>query len=355
MTVFNKDNLGYKTKKYPLFLGDDLGLFDTVNIAYPQIEDLYQKQLKQIWNEFEVDLSQDKMDMLTVPKETSDLMIKTLSWQHLADSVASKSIAGLLMPYVTNSELEGLINLWAFFETIHARTYSHIVKQTFKDPNEMLNNTYNEMSVLVRSEAIVKAFNGLESLSKDVSKNDKMKALVKAITALFALEGIAFMSSFAVTFSIVETDVFQGIGQLVTLICRDEMLHTRMDFAVIDILKKDPEWLEVIKEVQPEIKEILDSVVNQELSWSDYLFSEGRQVVGLNAGLLKEYVQYMAKPLYDFMGVDYSFETYKENPLPYMDKYIDSSKVQTAAQELQLTAYNIGDIEDDTDSLDFDF
>lgn len=51
-----------------------------------------------------------------------DLMVKTISWQHLADSVASKSIAGLLMRYVTNSELESLINAWSFFETIHART-----------------------------------------------------------------------------------------------------------------------------------------------------------------------------------------------------------------------------------------
>src|SRR3972149_2259366 len=107
MTVFNANNVGHKTKKYPLFLGEDLGLFDTINITYPVLEDLYQKQISQIWNETEISLVQDKQDMLTLPKDTVDLMVKTISWQHLADSVASKSVSGLLMRYVTNSELEG--------------------------------------------------------------------------------------------------------------------------------------------------------------------------------------------------------------------------------------------------------
>lgn len=355
MTVFNKDNKGYITKKYPLFLGEDLGLFDTINLTYPKLEELYQLQVSQIWNEFEIDVSQDRMDMMTVPKETTDLMVKTISWQHLADSIAAKSVSGLLMPHITNSELEGLVSVWAFFECIHSRTYSHIVKQTFKDPNEMLQGTYDDLEVLVRSEAIAGAFNELEALPKDATKKEKQVALVKAITALFALEGIAFMSSFAVTFGITETGVFQGIGQLVKLICRDEVLHTRMDYEVINILKNDPEWLEVITENVGSIKVILDSVVDQELAWSEHLFSEGRQVVGLNSNLLKEYVVYMAQPLYKFLGVDFDYEVVNKNPLPYMDKYIDSSKMQAAAQEIQLTSYNVGAIEDDTDGLDLDW
>lgn len=208
MTVFNAKNQGYVTKKYPLFMGEQLGLFDTVNVAYPAIEKLYQQQLAQVWNEHEVDLTQDRMDMLRVPKETADLMVKTLSWQHLADSVAAKSIAALLIPFCTNSELEGMLTIQSFFEIIHSRTYSHIVKQTFVDPNKMIEQTYNDVGVLLRSEAIVKAFDELESLPKDAPTQRKKEVLLKVLVALFALEGIAFMSSFAVTFAITETDVF---------------------------------------------------------------------------------------------------------------------------------------------------
>lgn len=355
MSVFNAKNKGYETNKYPLFLGDDLGLFDTVNCAYPILEDLYQKQVSQIWNENEVSLIQDKQDMLTLPKDTVDLMVKTISWQHLADSVASKSISGLLMRYVSNSELEGLLNVWAFFETIHARAYSHIIKQTFIDPSQMLRDTYNSVETLVRSEAIIEAFNQLEQLPTTATDEDKRKAIALAFTALFALEAIAFMSSFAVTFAITETGAFQGIDQEVTLIARDESLHTRMDFAILNILKQDGAWVETFTAIAPAIKAVLDSVVDQELKWAEYLFSEGRQVIGLTAQLLQEYTLFMAKPLYDSLGVAFDYEVVEDNPCSYMEKHIDSTKVQVAAQELQITSYKIGSVKDDTDGLDLSF
>lgn len=355
MTVFNANNKGHVSKNYPLFFGDDLGIFDTVNIAYPEIEQLYQQQMSQIWYESEVDLSQDRMDMQNLPEGVVDLMIKTVGWQFLADSVASRSIAELLLPHCSNNELEGMLTSQSLFEVIHARSYSHIVKQTFADPNQMIEDIYNNTQTLVRSEAIVKAFDTLQSLPKDATDKEKKKALIKAFAALFALEGIAFMASFAVTFSIAETDVFQGIGALVALICRDEVLHTRMDYTVLDILLRDESWKDVVVESKEEIKQILDDVVQQEIDWSDYLFSEGRQVVGLSAELLKEYVQHMALPIYEALGVEYGFDVHKENPLPYMDKYIDPSQMQSAAQEIQITSYNIGAIENDTTGLDLDF
>ena len=354
MAVFNKNNTGYKDKEYPLFLGNEMGLFDTINTAYPKLEELYQTQLSQIWNEFEVDLTQDRMDMLQVPPEVTDLMVKTISWQHLADSVACKSIAELFLPYCTNSELEGLLTIQSFFEIIHSRTYSHIVKQTFTDPNKMLEDTYNNTQVLMRSDKIVECFNKLQSIKVTDNIAVKKEAIVNAVVALFGLEGISFMSSFAVTFGISETDVFQGIASLVTLIARDEILHTRMDYEILRILKNSNEWGYIFKENKHMFKSILDSIVKKELDWTEYLFSEGRQVVGLNATLLKEYVCYMAKPLYEFLEVPFDFDVIVDNPLPYMDKYIDSSQIQSAAQEIQLTSYNVGVIEDDTDGLDLD-
>lgn len=355
MTVFNASNKGHMTGEYPLFFGEDLGIFDTINLQYPEIEKLYHQQMSQIWNEFEVDLTQDRMDMQRLPKEVVDLMVKTIGWQTLADSVASRSIAELLLPHCTNSELSGMLTAQSLFEVIHARSYAHIIKQTFSDPSAMLQDIYDNTNTLIRSEAIVKAFDELQALDNTATLADKRKALVKAFTALFALEAIAFMSSFAVTFAIAETDVFQGIGALVALICRDEVLHTRMDYAVLNGLKRDKEWVETFKMLAPDMKEILDSVVMQELDWSEYLFSEGRQVVGLNKILLQEYVLYMAKPLYDALGVEYGFDVVKENPLPYMEKYINPSNMQSAPQEINMTSYKVGAIVDDSNELDLDF
>lgn len=350
-TKFNMSNKGHE-KGYPLFLGESLGIVDTINIQYPQLEDLYVKQMSQIWNEFEIDLSQDKMDMKNVSQDTKDLMVKTIMWQTSADSSASRSIVELLGKYVTNSELLNMITAQTLFEVIHARSYSHIIKQTFPDPSKMINDIYNEQGVMDRLSPIIKAFDEMERLTGCDDEKAIRQGIIKTLVALLALEAISFMSSFAVTFALTETGVFQGIGQIVTLIAKDEVLHTRMDYEVLNILKSDPQYKMDLAFLSEDIKEILDCVVEQEKVWSDYLFSGGRQVIGLNAPLLKEYVYHMAKPVYDALGVEYDFPLVEENPLPYMDKYIDSSLQFPAPQEIQLVNYKIGSIKDDTDSLD---
>ncbi|BAV81247.1 ribonucleotide-diphosphate reductase betasubunit [Vibrio phage VCPH] len=352
MTVFNAHNKGHLQEHYPLFLGEEMGLPNTVHVSYPNLEHLYQEQVVQIWNEFEVGLDQDKVDMETAPIGMVRPMQRTIMWQMLADAVAARSISALLMPWVSNPELENLINLWAFFETIHNRTYAHIVKQTMENPVDVIQETYDNANVIMRSGSIVKAFDELESAAQGTDEQFVKRALIKALVALFALEGISFMASFAVTFAITETGIFQGIGQLVTLICRDEQLHTRFDYEIVKTLKEEG-WGAEMAVITDSLKEILDEVVHQEMDWADYIFEEDN-IVGLNAGLLKAYVHFMARPIYETLGVPFDFEHEYENPLPYMEKYIDSSKMQTAAQELQITSYQIGAIADDSDNMDFD-
>ncbi|AXQ66719.1 ribonucleotide-diphosphate reductase subunit beta [Vibrio phage vB_VpS_PG07] len=352
MSKFNPNNTGYKKQKYKLFLDEQMGLPDTVNVTYPELEELYQDQVAQIWNEFEVSLTQDRMDMQKAPQGLVRPMQRTISWQMLADAVAARSIGALLLKHVTNPELENLINLWAFFETIHNRTYAHIVKQTFQDPTEMMQETYENAQVIMRSQNIVKAFDALEDLPKEASEREVKRALLRALVALFALEAISFMGSFAVTFAITEAKVFQGIGQLVTLICRDEQLHTRFDYEILNILLYKEGWAAEAALMTEELKAILDEVVQQELDWASYIFEEDN-MVGLNEKLLQSYILYMARPVYEALGIPFDFEVIKENPLPYMTKYIDSSKMQAAAQEIQITSYQIGAISDDSDDLDF--
>lgn len=354
--LFNKENKGHSGSSKPLFLGEPLGVMDTINVQYPQLEALYQLQLSQIWNEFEVDLTQDRIQMQKLPRSQVDLMVKTIMWQHVADSVAARSIIETLGKHITNSEMSNLAHLWSFFEVIHARTYSHIIKQTFVEPNEMLEQLYEEAAVMQRSDVIIRTFEEMDLASAKYERGEmdieSLKVhILKTIAALAALESIAFMASFAVTFSLVQRGYFIGIGQLVKLIARDEVIHTRMGFALLNILRKDPAWSDVWLTASFEIENILNAVVEQELAWADYLFSEGREVIGLSAPMLKDYTLYMAAPLYKAFDIPFLYETPKEMPLPYMDKYIDSQKVQAAAQEIQLTNYKVGAVTDDTEGL----
>lgn len=353
MTTFNQHNTVHLEGGHaPLFLGQQLGVIDTINVTHKVFDELYQTQLSQIWNEFEVNITQDKLDMMQMPKNTVDMMVRTIMWQHAADSVASRSIIECLGDHITNSEFHDYATIWSFFETIHGRTYSHIIKQTFVDPNQALVELYENMQVMQRSKVLVDTFDALKTLPMDADEDTKAKAIIKVVVALFALEAIAFMGSFAITFGIGETGKFQGIVQLVKLICRDEVLHSRGGFNIIKILKKEMKKYFDDIEFKKEIKAILDEVVKQEFIWADYIFEQG-QVVGLSADLVKEYVEYMSAPVYQVCDIPFGLVPDK-NPLPYMEKYINSKKFQAAAQEIEITAYKVGAIVDDTEDLDFD-
>ena len=357
MTTFNKHNTAHKEGSSPLFMGQQLGVIDTINVTHPVFEELYQTQLSQMWNEFEVSLTQDKMDMLLMPEHTVDIMVKTIMWQHAADSVASRSIIECLGDYITNSEFHDYATIWSFFETVHGRTYSHIIKQTFTQPNDALEELYSNMQVMQRNKILVDTFDELKALPDTASERTKVKAIIKVVVALFALEAIAFMGSFAITFGIGETGKFQGITQLVKLICRDEVLHSKGGFNIINIIKKELGQYYNEPDIQDDIKHILDEVVQQELRWAEYIFSEG-QIVGLSEGMLKQYIIYMSAPVYKACGVPFDLAVFgsvpTSNPLPYMDKYIDSKKMQAAPQEIEITSYKTNSIIDDTDDIDFD-
>jgi ribonucleoside-diphosphate reductase beta chain len=353
MTKFNANNKGHD-EGYKLFLGESLGLADTVNVTYPRLEALYEQQSSFFWGFSEVGLGQDKVDMLHAPKSSVDMMTETISWQFLIDSVAGRSISAVIGKWVSNPELEYLYGIINMFEGIHARTYSHIVKSVFEYPQDILTKTYENAQVLSRSEPIVEAFDRLDAITEATPIREKEEAIILALIALFALEAIAFTASFAVTFGIAETGIFQGISQLVTLICRDEMLHARAGAEVLNILINKEGMGIAAGLAVPKIKVLLDTIVGNEISWAKHIFKE-HQIVGLNEKLLTSYVIFLARPLYLLLDVPFDFDIIRENPLMYMDKYIYSSNVQVAPQELQITAYKVGAIIDDTDGIDLNF
>ena len=234
-TVFNASNTGHLTGKYPLFLGEELGFADNINNPYPVLEKLYDQQMAQVWNHNEIDLTQDRIDMVTAPKEVTDLVVQNLLWQTLADSVASRAIGSVLAQYISNSALQDLYNSIILFESIHSKSYLHIIRQTLVDPNDALKQGYSNLAVIKRSNVLVDTFNRLANCKNE---RDKQKLVLFCVIAMYLLEAGGFMNSFAVTFAVAETGLLQGIGQVVRLICRDEMLHAQAGLVILNILKQ---------------------------------------------------------------------------------------------------------------------
>jgi ribonucleoside-diphosphate reductase beta chain len=358
LSSFNLNNSNYLTGEYPIFLGQALGLYDTVNITYPRIESNYIKQRSQMWSESEVSLDQSRKDFATCSKNNYDVMIKNLAYQWSADSLA-KSIITLLSPFLTNNEAVAAFMFQSNMEVIHSRTYSEIVRQCIKSPEEVFEEILKNKHILSRLEKVQEVFESIEHYgllytSGEIEVNDELRlTLLKGMFALLALEGIQFISSFAATFAMGEQQLFIGACKLIQKICLDEIEHSNLDMIVIEELLKEPEWKKVFEDNKQELTGILNEVVKAEEVWSNYLFSEGRVVLGLNSQLLKEWLWYNAYPIYKRLGLHCEFKVTK-NPLSWMEQWMNTDMVQSANQEIQSTAYKLNSIKDSEDE-EYDF
>jgi len=91
-------------------------------------------------------------------------------------------------------------------------------------------------------------------------------------------------------------------------------------------------------------------VIREEKAWADYLFNKG-PVIGLNAAVLKDFVDYTAVAALKEIGIKYQSSAPKSTPIPWFNKHVDTSKKQTALQENESTNYVIGVM---SDSIDYD-
>lgn len=257
---------------------------------------------------------------------------------------------------------KGLISLTG--NCLHATTYSEIIRQCIANPDDIFEEILNDKNITDRSAVIGEAFSKLKvlgakyTLDKDsVSDYEVKETLLLSLVALYCLEAMEFMASFACTFALAERDLFEGIASLVQKIMIDETVHTEMDEVILDILLKEDSWKEVYVSIKPKVQELVDSVYQQELSWSEYIFSEGRSVVGLTEGLLKDWVTYRSDAVYNKLGLTKPYTVVEECPLPWMEsKWLDIDANQQAAQEADLNNYRLNSVIDDvTDKMVYDF
>lgn len=358
--IFNFEKTDYE--KPLLFMGEEPGLFDTVNKSYPEIWKIYKHQKSIDWDENEFDYSSCNTEFKTCSRSTYDIMIKTLSWQWESDSVASRAILPVLAPFITSSELFAAWAKITEIECLHSATYSEIVRNSFDDPSEVLQEVLKVSQAKDRMKTIMRVFDEAYEASHKYAigalPNDQStyNHVFKAVVALYGLERIQFCSSFAVTFAICDTGPFQPIGKAVQKIAVDEMeVHAKLDKVVLENeIKYTDRGKTALEECKSEIQEMLDEIIELEFEWVDYLFSEGREIVGLNAEFLKRWVLFCAKPVYDTFGLKMKHPAPKTNPLGYMEKWLNISSIQAAPQEENHGSYKVGILRRTDENIEYD-
>jgi len=352
--------------KEPMFFGQNVNVARYDQQKHPIFEKLIEKQLSFFWRPEEVDLSSDRGEYANLPDHEQHVFISNLKYQTLLDSVQGRSPNVALLPLVSIPELETWIETWSFSETIHSRSYTHIIRNIVSDPSLIFDDIVANEQIVKRAVSVTVYYDRLIALTNkmyaeeiDLSKNDAFRkeiktALYLTLVSVNVLEAIRFYVSFACSFSFAERSLMEGNAKISKLIARDEALHLSGTQNLINIMtegKDDPEMMAIAKENEPTVYEIFREAAEQEKQWADYLFKDG-SMIGLNASILKDYVEYITNTRIKAIKLNPIFEN-KSNPLPWMNNWLVSDNVQVAPQESEISSYLVGQVDSSVDTSDF--
>jgi ribonucleoside-diphosphate reductase beta chain len=182
-----------------------------------------------------------------------------------------------------------------------------------------------------------------------VTEHELKTKLYILMVAINILEGVRFYVSFACTWAFAESmHIMEKSAKIIKLICRDENLHLAITSHIIKKWMDGSEgkmMQEIAAECEPQVYEMYAEAVTQEEQWAEYLFSKG-SIVGLNADILKDYVQFIANKRMRTIGLKGPYNQ-PSNPLPWTEHWISSKGTQVAPQEEEITSYLIGGINND--------
>lgn len=353
MTVFSTVNRDH-TKSKMFFDGDvNVQRFDT--LKYRQFDKLTDKQLGFFWRPEEVDISRDTKDFRDLTEHEKHIFTSNLKRQILLDSVQGRSPNLALLPIVSLPELETWIETWAFSETIHSRSYTHIIRNVYSDPSKVFDELLDVHEIVQCSDSITKYYDELMEINDDPKRYgsyEHKKALYLALMSVNILEGVRFYVSFACSWAFAELKKMEGNAKIIKLIARDENVHLASTQQMLKLLKTDdPDFAKIAEETENSCIELFMSAIEQEKAWAEYLFKDG-SMIGLNGDLLKQYVMWIGAKRMRAVGLTAPYSIGASNPLPWTEKWIRGGEVQVAPQETEISSYVIGgtkqDVTEDT-------
>ena len=360
MTVLDTKNKTHHTKA-TMFLdptgGPVVQRYDT--LKYKQFDKLTDKQLGFFWRPEEVDITKDATDFKNLTDFEQHIFTSNLKRQIILDSVQGRSPNLAFLPIVSLPELETWIETWAFSETIHSRSYTHIIRNIYPDPSKVFDEMLDIQEICDCADSITENYDKLieynllrEKGYKTYDEYEHKKAIWLAIMSVNILEGVRFYVSFACSWAFAELKRMEGNAKIIKLIARDENVHLASTQQMLKFLPKDdPDFEKIRKETYAECTQMFVDAVEQEKTWADYLFKDG-SIIGLNAELLKQYVEFIAAKRMHAVGQEKIYNS-GTNPLPWTQAWITGGSVQVAPQETEISSYVIGGTKQDVDDNTF--
>ncbi len=370
-SIFTKEVSDTLTE--PMFFGNSVNVARFDKQKYEVFEKLTEKQLSFFWRPEEIDVSKDKIDFAKLLPNEKHIFISNLQYQILLDSVQGRSPVIAFLPIVSLPEVENWIETWSFSETIHSRSYTHIIRAITNEPGVVFDDIMKTDEIIKRAESVSEKYDELIKCTQafllhgestltigtatvNINLYCLKKKLYLTLMSVNILEAVRFYVSFACSFAFAERKVMEGNAKIIKMIARDEALHLSGTQHMLNLMrsgKDDPDMQKIAAECEEEVITMFKEACDQEKEWAEYLFRDG-SMIGLNAEILKQYLEYITNIRMKAIGLEPIFDD-RANPLPWINHWLDSDNVQVAPQETEITSYLVSAIDSNMDVNDTDF
>lgn len=375
-TVFNTNPVD--VLKEPMFFGSGLGIARYDIQRHRVFEELTEKSLSFFWRPEEVNLMMDAAQFNKLPQYQQNIFTNNLKYQSLLDSIQGRAPSAVLMSLISDPSLDTWVATWTFSETIHSRSYTHIMRNLYTDPSKVFDEIVLDEAIMKRAESIGRYYDdvliktrawentkdmaeyykdqGLTLVDKDAeqrAKRELMKSLYLCLHVINALEAIRFYVSFACTFNFHKNmEIMEGNAKIMKFIARDEQLHLKGTQYIIRQLQlgtDGDEWVKIAQECEQEAVDIFMEVNRQEKDWAVHLFKDG-DVPGLNTNSMWSFIDYLTVSRMKQCGLPCPItDAPVKHPYPWIREYLNSDNVQSAPQEVELSSYLVAQIDNDVD------
>lgn len=379
-TVFNTNPVD--VLKEPMFFGSGLGIARYDIQRHRVFEELTEKSLSFFWRPEEVNLMMDAAQFNKLPQYQQNIFTNNLKYQSLLDSIQGRAPSAVLMSLISDPSLDTWVATWTFSETIHSRSYTHIMRNLYTDPSKVFDEIVLDKAIMKRAESIGRYYDDVltktrywENAKADIEyqkeinadedviedaiehetywKRELMKSLYLCLHVINALEAIRFYVSFACTFNFHKNmEIMEGNAKIMKFIARDEQLHLKGTQYIIRQLQSGTdgdEWVKIAQECEQEAVDIFMEVNRQEKDWAVHLFKDG-DVPGLNTNSMWSFIDYLTVSRMKQCGLPCPItDAPVKHPYPWIREYLNSDNVQSAPQEVELSSYLVAQIDNDVD------
>ena len=278
------------------------------------------------WMPQEINMTPDVAlwkDKNGLSEDERKIVMRSLGFLSTADSLVANNLVLSMYRHITNPECRQYILRQSFEEAIHTHAYQYVIQSLGMDEAELF-NMYREVPSVARKASWALDFTKeLDNPNFKTGEIEEDKKLLRNLIAFYCvLEGIFFYCGFTQILSMGRRNKMTGTSEQFQYILRDESMHLNFGIDMINQIKlENPHlWDE---EMQDQAAGMILQGMELEIEYARDTMPRG--VLGMNASMMEEYLNYIANRRLVQLGLPEEFPN-SENPFPWMSEIMDLRK-----------------------------